>query len=242
MLVDAETDDEFQAYLDQMEQRLYLDMVPVLTAGVRLQVKRGSIQAEDYVNARGAPILLRHYTRVYRDQYRAVSAAEREAEAKAASITRFLAEQLRWIAREAGRQIRRISESLRRDIADMVLAMVRDGKSNDVIARELSRQAPEIAKPRAATIARTETHNSALAAVDAALAYKKIKVRTKTWWSAQDKRVRDTHREAHGQTVDYDQPFTVGGAAMMRPGDDSMGAGPQEIINCRCAVLFNLRR
>jgi uncharacterized protein with gpF-like domain len=54
--------------------------------------------------------------------------------------------------------------------------------------------------------------------------------------------VRESHADAHGQTVPYDQPFEVGGAAMMRPGDDSLGAGPEGIINCRCAALFNVTR
>jgi len=237
MLVDVESDREFQAYCDRVERRLYADMVPVLVAGVRLQVARTGVRAQDYVETRGAPILLRYYRRVYRDQFRAVGAAL--AEEKAETLTGFMTEQLRWLARAAGAQIRRIAESLRRDVADLVMARVREGKSNDVIAREIARMAPEIARPRAATIARTETHNSAVAAVDATLQYKRITVRTKTWWSAQDRRVRPSHQEAHGQTVAYDQAFAVGGAAMMRPGDSSMGAGPEEVINCRCAVLFN---
>jgi len=235
MLVNVETDRTFQSYLDRMEQRLYAEMQPILTAGIRLQVNRSSIAGENYVISRGGPVLLRHYQRIYRDQYRAVS----EAEAKAETMTRFLAAQLNHLVTEAGRQIRRIAESLRTEIADRILAMVQAGKSNNAIARELRRTAPEISKTRAATIARTETHNSALAAIDATLESKNINVRTKTWWSAQDARVRDSHAEAHGQEVPFDQPFEVGSTLMMRPGDSSLGAGPEEIINCRCAVLFN---
>jgi hypothetical protein len=43
----------------------------------------------------------------------------------------------------------------------------------------------------------------------------------------------------HGETIDYDQPFTVGSSEMMRPGDGSRGAGAEEIVNCRCSVLFH---
>ena len=77
-----------------------------------------------------------------------------------------------------------------------------------------------------------------MAAIDDALKYKNIKVQTKTWWRAQDDRVRPSHKEAHGQTVAYDQPFEVGGSRLQFPGDDSLGADPGETINCRCAVLF----
>src|SRR5262245_2211236 len=238
MLVDVKSDRAFQQYCDQVEQRLYRDLLPVLTAGVRLQAHVSGIRAQAYVEQRGAPILLRYYRRIYRDQYRAVGASL--ADERADTLTAVLAEQLQWLAREAGRQIRNIAESLRRNVADLVMARVREGKSNDVIAREIARMAPEIARPRAATIARTETHNSALAAIDATLQFKNLQVRTKTWWSAQDRRVRDSHADADGQTVAHDQAFTVGGALMLRPGDSSMGAGPEEIVNCRCAVLFNL--
>jgi uncharacterized protein with gpF-like domain len=98
---------------------------------------------------------------------------------------------------------------------------------------------PEISRNRAATIARTETHNSAMAAIDESLKYKKIKVVSKTWWSLRDKKVRASHKAVHGTTVPYNEPFSVGGSHMMRPGDDSLGAGAEEIINCRCSVLFN---
>jgi uncharacterized protein with gpF-like domain len=112
------------------------------------------------------------------------------------------------------------------------------GQSNAQIAQEIRDRAPEIAQSRAATIARTETHNSALEAIDASLKYKSIKVKTKTWWTAQDKRVRQSHIDVHRVSIDFDKPFWLGGVQMMRPGDQSLGAGPEEVINCRCALLY----
>jgi len=237
MLVNVETDAHFQAYLDRVERALYPEMAGVLATGIRLQVNRNGVQATDYIDARGGALLLRTYRRIYRDQYGATSRQIREA-AKAANITDFMMEQSRYLVGKAGQQIRNISESQREQIARIVLDMTAEGASTQKIAREISRQAPNIARPRAATIARTETHNAALAAIDATLQYKGVKPTRKTWMSAQDTRVRPTHKEANGQTVPYEEPFTVGGASMFLPGDDSMGAGPEEIINCRCAVTF----
>lgn len=53
-------------------------------------------------------------------------------------------------------------------------------------------------------------------------------------------RTRDWHRTAHRQRVPYDQPYTVynrlGEAQqMMYPGDTSLGAGPDNVIQCRCS-------
>lgn len=54
----------------------------------------------------------------------------------------------------------------------------------------------------------------------------------KQWLTSQDDRVRMTHAALDGKTVPMDEPFLVGGTAMMFPCDP---AGPtSQIINCRC--------
>lgn len=60
----------------------------------------------------------------------------------------------------------------------------------------------------------------------------------KTWVTMADRKVRDTHRELEGVTISIFEPFDVGGYQMMVPKDDSMGAGPEEIVNCRCSVAW----
>ena len=60
----------------------------------------------------------------------------------------------------------------------------------------------------------------------------------KTWRTMADRKVRDTHRELEGETISIFEPFDVGGYQMMVPKDDSMGAGPEEIVNCRCSVQW----
>lgn len=59
----------------------------------------------------------------------------------------------------------------------------------------------------------------------------------KVWISARDSRVRPTHAPvtgAHGQVRPLREPFSVGEALLMRPGDES---GPlDEVIQCRCSI------
>lgn len=53
--------------------------------------------------------------------------------------------------------------------------------------------------------------------------------------SGNDGRTRETHLEMEGQQRGMDEPFvSPSGARLMFPGDSSLGAPPEEIINCRC--------
>lgn len=256
MLVDPRSavraDAEYQRYLDSREESLARKLVPILTAAINIQVSTSGERAESYLIERGTPVLRKHIERVYREQYVSVSAdLERRSLPFETLITKqtlrqflvesFMEEVSGAISRYAATEIRRIADSLKARIRDIIFAKVREGKSNTVIAKEIRAAAPrEISRPRAATIARTETHNASLAAIEATLAYKKIEVRRKQWWSAHDNRVRDTHKDpsVDGVSIPYDEAFTVGAYKMMRPGDASLGAGPEEIINCRCSLLF----
>jgi hypothetical protein len=56
MLVNVRSDARFQHYLDVTEQALYVEMAGVLTAAIRLQVNRNSVQAGDYLTKRGGPL------------------------------------------------------------------------------------------------------------------------------------------------------------------------------------------
>jgi hypothetical protein len=62
----------------------------------------------------------------------------------------------------------------------------------------------------------------------------------KKWLHSQSpliKEPRPTHLAADGQIVPIDEPFDVGGVQFMRPADDSLGAGPEDIINCHCVAI-----
>lgn len=60
----------------------------------------------------------------------------------------------------------------------------------------------------------------------------------KKWIAMKDRKTRHTHFLADGVIKDIDEPFEVGIYEMMTPKDDSIGAGAEEIVNCRCSLKF----
>lgn len=89
----------------------------------------------------------------------------------------------------------------------------------------------------AAVVTRTEVNAAFnLCAMDAA--YERG-MRYKTWKTFGDAHVRPSHNAVNGKRIPIDQPFTVGRYQMMFPLDDSLGAGAEEIVNCRCVLEFD---
>lgn len=62
--------------------------------------------------------------------------------------------------------------------------------------------------------------------------------RHKRWVDMRDNRVRETHRKVHGSEIPIQEPFLVGDSLLMYPKDTSLGASPEEIVNCRCTVQY----
>jgi uncharacterized protein with gpF-like domain len=100
----------------------------------------------------------------------------------------------------------------------------------------------EFNRRRAETIARTEVGRAAnegkmLAAQSMGVAMDKI------WITARDERVRRRprdkadHLRLHEQSVSLDKPFDNG---LSQPGDKT--GKPEETINCRCTVVFKVKR
>lgn len=87
---------------------------------------------------------------------------------------------------------------------------------------------------RATRIARTETVGAYNAgSLDAA---QLEGAGVKRWVATADDRTRDDHLDADGECVPTDDPFTVGGEAMLMPGDPS--APPEQTVNCRCTMVY----
>lgn len=61
----------------------------------------------------------------------------------------------------------------------------------------------------------------------------------KTWNTMLDFRVRHTHIELEGKTIPIMERFIVGNYEMYQPKDGSLGAGMEEIANCRCWCTYD---
>lgn len=102
-----------------------------------------------------------------------------------------------------------------------------------------ARNEPGVAFGNSHTAAVTRTEVNAignLAALDAA--YRRGE-RFKTWKTFGDGRVRPSHRAVNGTRIPIDEAFKVGGYLMMFPNDSSLGAGAEEVVNCRCVLEFD---
>lgn len=86
---------------------------------------------------------------------------------------------------------------------------------------------------RTEMIARTETMRASNAGTQEI--YKDWGVAQEEWLATQDDRVRPAHLEANGQIVGIDEPFIVGGEALMYPGDPKGSA--ENTIQCRCTTI-----
>lgn len=144
---------------------------------------------------------------------------------------------------QAGNRLKRVPDEVYALIVAQVEAGLREAESIDVIAQRvelvLTATGSERWPNRARTVARTET----LGAVNAGI-YRSAVLEAqdrgdpapfKAWLATEDRLTRDTHRAADGQRTLLTEPFVVGGAPLLFPGDPT---GPaQEVINCRCTTL-----
>lgn len=114
-----------------------------------------------------------------------------------------------------------------------------EGIDSDTVSRMITRYSDSLLELRGETIARTETmaalngsrEEAMLQAVDGGAV--RAENVTKVWRSSVDNRVRETHRDMNGQTVNIRDKFvSASGAQIQFPGDPN--APIEEIANCRC--------
>lgn len=153
---------------------------------------------------------------------------------------------LAYMNENGARKVRSINDVTREEAKRIIQKVIAEGQmrglSEQNIADEIERQVPKemtrSAVFRATTIARTETHGAAnWSSLEEAkpLAGDLVKV----WGAFIDERTRSSHVAADGQTRELDQPFDVGGYALMTPSDPNAPmSAAGEVINCRCTVLY----
>src|SRR5690606_15625034 len=95
-------------------------------------------------------------------------------------------------------------------------------------------KALKVSKSEATRIARTEA-TASLNAGQQALRDEE-EVPNKQWIATVDGLTRETHSATDLEIVPNGQPFLVGGYPMNHPGDGSLGAPAEEIVNCRCCA------
>lgn len=139
---------------------------------------------------------------------------------------------VRFIEGRAQRFARRVNETTWDQLKASLAAGVAAGESIDDLADRVESVMGARINSSAETIARTEVIGASNGGTLEAWRQSEV-VEGKQWLSALDDRVRDTHRDAHGQTVGLDEDFEVGDAT--GPGPGLMGAA-EEDVNCRCTV------
>ena len=120
---------------------------------------------------------------------------------------------------------------------------IKEGKPLNKITtgKAVGRYSDRLVQLRGETIARTESLNALNRAQ-----YDSFRQAQQTggvgdisriWDTAGDSRVRDVHRFMDGQRRGLNEAFTSGtGASLLHPGDTSLGAGANDVIDCRCRV------
>jgi HK97 family phage portal protein len=120
--------------------------------------------------------------------------------------------------------------------------IIENGKNEGLTTKEIAQRIEEsgaLQEYRAVRIAATESVGLQNYSIIQAAKQSGV-VEEKVWISSRDSRVRDTHKEADGQTVPLTAKFSVGGIEMDHPADYKSSVA--EAVNCRCAVNFVLKQ
>jgi len=113
-----------------------------------------------------------------------------------------------------------------------------EGESKKELMARISTAFDGIKDTRASTIANTETAAAFNFARDKAM--REAGGTHKKWLLSHSPLIKEhriTHVENDGQVVPVDEPFNISGVKFMYPSDSSLGAGPEDIINCHCVAI-----
>jgi hypothetical protein len=138
-----------------------------------------------------------------------------------------------WLKHNAAKKAKLIEQNMRGTAAKILQRSAAEGLGEVATAKLLGSKFKDLSPFQAARIARTEVHAASNAA--SLMAANATPARPKKeWLTVEDERTRESHSLANGQIVEVDEPFNIGGASLMYPGDPE---GPaEEVINCRCVI------
>lgn len=132
-------------------------------------------------------------------------------------------------------------ESVPTTLQSRLDTIIRDGLANNLTRAQLAGAVYEAAGTMAASQAEAIAQTTGTGAFEAGQleSYRGGGVTDKAWLSQRDGNVRPEHDEADGQEVGVDEPFDVGGEALMYPADPAGSVG--NIARCRCTSSPILR-
>jgi hypothetical protein len=128
-----------------------------------------------------------------------------------------------------------VNETTQNDIRATIADGVEQGKGHYEIGKDVDAKLEQGWPGRGETISRTEAGS----AMNRATLEDGQAAAPDLWkkWSATMVNTRDTHQDADaGDAIPQDEQFEVGDYMMDCPGDET--AGPEEVINCGCCLLF----
>ena len=117
-------------------------------------------------------------------------------------------------------------QEIMRQLRKVVSESFDAGLSAEATATAIRERIPQVIPASAEMLAQTEL-TALVNERSIVAAQNQFPGAAKTWLTVGDNRVRAAHAHAEGQTVPIDQPFQVGGASLMYPGDPS---GPLRLV------------
>ena len=135
-----------------------------------------------------------------------------------------------WIAKNGAASIKTILATNLDDVKRVIVAGVDENLSTVQISRNLRQFYTDHSASKAMRVARTEVSHAAGFGQREAARQSGV-VKTHTWITSRDDRVRDAHILMDNETVDLDKAYS----------DGSMYPGEQD-INCRCVEAFGTGR
>lgn len=143
---------------------------------------------------------------------------------------------VRFLEQRAQRFAKRVNETTWSQLKESLSDGIDNGEGLDALIERVEAVMGERIRSSGEAIARTEVIGATNGGTMAAWRQSGVVV-GKTWLAALDARTRETHTDAHGQTVDLDKDFTVGGGHGPHPGAIGL---PEEDIMCRCSMVPQL--
>lgn len=119
---------------------------------------------------------------------------------------------------------------VRENITHILAQSYQEGWGIQDGTRRLKKEFNQLKTFEARRIARTEINSSQNQG--AFQTYNDYGIQYHQWWTGQDARVRDSHKQLHGQIVQVGKPFENG---LMYPGDRT--GRIKEWIHCRCTTV-----